>query len=94
MAKIAFSGSFVNSLPIGRGCGRDSMGNVCKSEISCIFVNYKMGVDTICVIIPSESWIDIIVTVNSITVDLTGEYPNDINIIIRKAVKLFPNFRR
>ncbi len=93
MAKITFSGSFVNTLPIGSDCDRDSMGNVRKSEVSCIFCNYAWNNNKVCIIIPCEKWIDIIVTINGLTVDLLDIYPNEVNIIMRRALKLFPHFR-
>ncbi len=93
MAKITFSGSFINSLPIGRGCGRDNLGRTIKSDITCVFCNYAWGADKVCIIIPSELWCDVIVTINGLTVDLADIYPPEINTIMRKAIKLFPNFR-
>ena len=93
MATIKFSGSFVNTLPIGHSMGRDGRGNVIKSEITCVFCNYVVEGDKVCVILPSKKWIEVIVTVNSMTVDLSGEYPNIINSIIRRARKAFPHWQ-
>lgn len=93
MATIKFRGSFVNSLPIGSGMGRDGRGNVIKSEITCVFVNYTIGIDKVCVILPSEIWAEIIITVNGLTVDLNGEYPNILNKVCRMAHKQFPHWQ-
>jgi len=95
MANILFSGSFVNSLPIGgsAGLGRDIKGNIIQKDITCIFCNYIAGDNKYCVILPSESWIDVIITVNGITIDLNGEYDSIINSIIRKARKAFPTWQ-
>lgn len=95
MTSIKFSGSFVNSLPIGgsAGLGRDIRGHIIQKDITCLFVNYVVNDNKYCVIIPFKKWCDTLITINGNTIDLNGEYDPIINNIIRKAARAFPHWQ-
>ena len=90
MSKIFFSGSFTRSFETTQSNNAFSKCNYKNANIMHLFCNYISGDNTYCVILPSESWADTIVTVNGTMVDLKGEYDSIINSIIRKARAQFP----
>jgi len=58
--------------------------------LNCV---YSAGDNTIMVSVPNNNWSDTRVLFNNVEVNMAGEYPADINRVIRAANKLFPNWK-
>jgi len=58
-----------------------------------LFTVIDCGKQSITVALPNAKWADLQVTLNGLLINLTGEYPPQINRAIKFARKLFPHWQ-